>query len=165
MENKQAFQYLQHLASEKRDVSQSGDADKEPAFIGIRIQGDTCYLDVDSIREIIPNPTIAPVGHAQSWLQGLIKVQGEIYSVVDLAGFLGKKPVADKNSFVIALAQEGGNYALLVSRVLGMTKLAQAKKTEEETYFDKYQSDIREISVLSVQRMLESSDFANVSIF
>ncbi len=165
MEHKQAFQYLQHLSKKKKVERDTDSITDNLAFLGIRLQNETYYLVIDQVKEIIPNPVISPVGHSRSWLEGLIKVQGEIYSVVDLAEFLGYPPIVDKHRFVIALSQEVGNYALQVSQVLGITNFMQPEKTGEDDYLDNYRSDTKSIKVLSVERMLGSADFANISVF
>ncbi len=165
MGHKEAFQYLQRLSKEKKAERDINAVTDTPAFLGVRLQDETYYLAIDQVKEIIPNPVISAVGHARSWLKGLIKVQGEIYSVIDLAEFLGNPPITDKHRFVIALSREGGNYALQVSQVLGITKLTQPEKTGEDNYLDNYRSEMRNIKVLSVERVLGSANFANISVF
>lgn len=165
MSTKNAFQYLQLLASTQKAEKIRGSNEGESTFLCVNIQNGKYYIDVGRIGEIIPKTNISPVGHTEDWFEGIIKVQGEIYSVIDIAHFLEQPIVTGKGKFAIALAEGNNNYAILVNKVLGIHKVKTTKDHTEQKYIDSYHLSNESLNVLSIERLLASSEFANVSIF
>lgn len=166
MQKKGSFEFLQSLAQRPQATLEVAEKASQAAFLGVKIQQNTYHIPVSRIREILPNPQITPIGHTQDWLWGLVKVQGEIYSVVDVASLLGMESLSNRDKFVVALSFPEGNYALLVSNVLGITKLSDLKQIDTDDYTITYQMSNKEkMAALSVQSIVESSALANMSIF
>lgn len=160
------FDFLKALAQQPKATQVVAEKMSQAAFLGVRLQQNTYHIPVSRIREIIPNPSITPVGHTQDWLWGLVKVQGEVYSVVDISPLLDMPALSAREHFVVALSLPEGNYALLVSGVLGITKLSDLKQIDADDYTIVYQMSNKEkLSALSVQSIFESSALANMSIF
>lgn len=166
-QEKQSFQLLQNLAKRDKVKRISTDKSKGAAFLGVLVKDKKYHIPIAQVREIIPKPQIVAIGHAKPWLDGLLKVQGEIYSVIDVAAFLGKGHVkADKNRVVVALSMIEGNYALVVSSVLGITKLGDLQLVDNDEYTVTYQTPEKNaVPALSIPSIIESSELANMSVF
>jgi len=67
------------------------------------------------------------------WFRGMVSVRGNLFAVTDLAAFAGEAPVAltAQTKLLLVGQPHGGNAALLVSRVLGLRKLADFAAEEE----------------------------------
>lgn len=165
MSNQSAFDYMQKLASTQKITKGSGDDEGISTFLCVSIQREKYYIGIEQVSEIISKTSISPVGHTASWFEGITKVQGEVYSVVDITYFLKKPMVTDKGRFAIALVQGNSNYALLANAVIGITKIKVPQVITEDNYIDLYKLPEETIKVIALDRLLSSSEFANVSIF
>lgn len=162
-----SFQFLSDLSQKSKATKTDAGKAHVVSFLGVMIQQKTYYIPVEEVREIIPAPQIVAVGHAKPWVSGLLKVQGEIYSVIDAAPFVGLTLVSEKKPVAIALSVSEGNYSLMVSSVLGITRIANLQQVSNNDEFTiTYQDEESTIiSVLSVPSIISSSQFANISIF
>ncbi|PIE46252.1 MAG: hypothetical protein CSA45_00225 [Gammaproteobacteria bacterium] len=166
-QRKDSFQFLKTLAQQPKAVETKGEKIAEAAFLGVMIQQTKYHIPISRIREILPNPQVTPIGHTQDWLLGLVKVQGEIYTVVDITPLLEMPLLSGRGKFAIALSMPEGNYAILVSAVLGITKLSDLKQTAtDDDYTITYQTPSEDkMTALSVQSIVEAPALANMSIF
>lgn len=161
-----SFDFLQTQAQQGKAARNVAEFTKGRAFLRALIDQKSFYIPVEQIREIVLQPRITPVGHVKPWLTGIIKIQGDIYSVIDLSYTLSLQPSSTKSGAVVALSIGEGNYALLVSSVLGIVRAYELRQTDENEFSVTYQSDEHdEIVVLSVDKLVNLPDFSNVSIF
>lgn len=166
VQQKDSFRFLKAQTKRTKAVRLGLDEAGGAVFLGVVVQTKKYHLPLGQIREIIPAPKITPIGHTKPWLTGLVKVQGEIYSVIDVAPFIKLPIVEQKNPVVIALTAQEGNYAILVSSVLGITKMNHLNQVSTDEYTVTYQSpEKEEIPALSVLSIVKSSELANMSIF
>ena len=76
-------------------------------------------------------PPVAAVPLTQPWFLGLANIRGNLYSVVDFAGFLGREAVvphgAGGQSRLILFGPRAGdmNVGVVVQRVLGLRNIAE----------------------------------------
>ncbi|PID58756.1 MAG: hypothetical protein CR957_00105 [Gammaproteobacteria bacterium] len=168
MSEQNSFQFLQSQAAKEKAGRVTEGMDEGAAFLAVSVHNNAYHIPVSQIREIIPSPKVTAIGHTKPWLSGLLKVQGEIYSVIDTAVLLG---LSDSNSphkqpLAIAVSMPDGNYALTVSAVKGIIKVTQLQQLENDNYTITYQTaDDDVITALSVPSIVESPEFANMSIF
>ncbi len=101
--------------------SQTSDANRVTT-LGVVAGKDYWLVDMADISEALPVPTLTPVPSAQPWFCGVANVRGSLYSVTDLAAFLGNEiTVCDSSARVLLLGQKYAFSAgLLVTRVLGL---------------------------------------------
>lgn len=166
-QQKDSFKFLKALAKQQSKAEKKvGEKVAEAAFLGVKVQNGVYHIPVSRIREIMPNPQITPIGHTQDWLLGLVKVHGEIYSVVDISPLLGMSVAAKRDRLVVALSMPEGNYAIVVSSVLGITKMSDLKQVDADDYTITYQTSGKEkMAALSVQSIVASPALASMSIF
>jgi len=78
--------------------------------------------------EVIAVPPCADVPLTKPWFRGLANIRGNLYSVIDFAGFLGRGNVApaSHNRLVLFGPRAGELHAgIVVSQVLGLRNLAE----------------------------------------
>ncbi|MPV85372.1 chemotaxis protein CheW [Ostreibacterium oceani] len=163
---KQSFQYLARLAAHKKRDERLVDGVGQQTFLCTLVQGKKLHIPIHEVKEIIPKPKPVKIGHTKQWFEGLIKVQGDIYSAVNIGKLIYQSTTTEKNTFAVALSQRDGNYALLVHNVLGIIQTGSLEKISTSEYLDTYQTtDAQEIDILPIQQLIESTEFTHVSVF
>jgi twitching motility protein PilI len=102
------------------------------AHLGIEI-GDTRYLvELADAGEIVPVPTVTSVPLTQEWFRGVVNLRGMLYSVTDLARFLGIGATQiDRDARLLAIGSRFNfNAAILVSRMLGLRSIEKMQRIE-----------------------------------
>ncbi len=161
-----SFEFLKNQSQRRKVVKVASDAVNEAAFLGVVVNEETLYIPIEQIHEIVTNPSIVPVGHAKHWMRGLLKSQGDVYSVIDIATFLHADQETDKARILVALSSEQGHYAILVSAILGITKVRQLEKVGSNSYSITYKTaDEKTINVFSMQLIEHSAEMRNMSVF
>lgn len=160
-----AFQQLQQLSQKKSISRERTAAEDKTTFLCVGIHEKQVYINTDDITEVMPYAGASPVGHTVPWYKGLIKVQGEICSLVDIASFLEQPPVGRKDSYVIALSRRHDNIAILVENLAGLHAVKMTGEITKKGYTDVYQTEKGEVQVLSFARLFSSDDFFNISVF
>ncbi len=123
MANKEALRELQLRLAERMRVVRS-----EPqgqSWLAVDCAGQGLLFPLRQSGEIFKAQNLVPVPHAQAWLVGVANLRGGLYTVVDLAGFLGLRParsgaLSDHQRLVAFNANSGLNCALLVDRLEGL---------------------------------------------
>lgn len=91
------------------------------AGLGFRVGELRLVVDLTEVREVVPYPAITPVPGTKRWLRGIANVRGSLWTVVDLADFLGKEPVQPAARCGLLTMSVGDlDSALLVHEVLGL---------------------------------------------
>jgi twitching motility protein PilI len=134
--NKQnPFELLQQLERLGRDHAAELPTQEEVrlewAGIGFRLGGGRYVAPLDEVTEILTYPDLARVPHTKSWVRGIANVRGNLLPIMDLSGYLGKRPVAvTRVSRVLVMDHEGVFAGLLVDEVLGMRHFYQEERSE-----------------------------------
>ncbi len=84
-------------------------------------------MDLAEAGEVIPVPPITPVPLTRPWFRGVANVRGNLYSVIDFAGFLGTGYCAggDQARLLVLGERFRSAAALLVHRSLGLRNPAE----------------------------------------
>lgn len=104
------------------------DSARSPSKLGLEIGTESWLVDLAEAGEVIPVPPITPVPLTRPWFRGVVNVRGNLYSVIDFAGYLGHGNVApaSSNRLVLFGARAGElNAGIVVSRVTGLRNLAE----------------------------------------
>jgi twitching motility protein PilI len=93
-----------------------------PTKLGLRAGGEAWLVDLKEAGEVIPVPAISPVPLARAWFKGVANVRGNLYSVSDLAGLLGRPatPLSDHARLLLLADRFRAGAALLVESSLGL---------------------------------------------
>ena len=105
-------------------------AQVEQSRLGIACAGTQWLIRLSDAGEVIAVPTMASVPLTKPWYLGIANIRGNLYGVVDFAGFLGRPlepvaPGASQTRLVLFGPRAGELRAgLIVHRVLGLRNLA-----------------------------------------
>lgn len=119
--------YQQELASR---VASRTAAEAEAARLGFSCADARWLVRLADAGEVIATPPITGVPLTKAWFLGLANIRGNLYSLVDMAGFLGHAVIPPhapgSTSRVILLGARTGDLhaGLVVPRVLGLKSLA-----------------------------------------
>lgn len=154
-------QFQQQLTDRMQAKGQAGE---QASALGIQIGGDLWLVEMDDISEVLPIPHITTVPFTRLWYCGVANVRGNLYSVVDLAAFMGQADVLrDGRSRVLLVAQKFAlNAGLLVNRVLGLRNIRTWRRSEvggRVQYEDQQGHIWRQ---LNVSMLLKQPDFLHV---
>lgn len=103
-------------------------AQVESSRLGLACAGEQWLIRLGDAGEVVALPPVADVPLTKPWFRGLANIRGNLYSVIDFAGFLGRGNVtqATHNRLVLFGPRTGELRAgLVVARVLGLRNLAE----------------------------------------
>jgi twitching motility protein PilI len=119
-----AFQ--QELAS--RLASKTA-AQVESSRLGLGCGGEQWLIRLADAGEVITVPPVVQVPMTKPWFTGIANIRGNLYSVIDFAGFLGRGNVTPGGvqSRLLLFGPRAGelNVGIVVQRVLGLRNLAE----------------------------------------
>jgi twitching motility protein PilI len=111
-------------------------AQVEQSRLGLACAGEQWLIRLADAGEVIAVPSMASVPLTKPWYLGVANIRGNLYGVIDFAGFLGRplEPVAPGTSLtrlVLFGPRVGELHAgLIVHRVLGLRNLAELVRSE-----------------------------------
>lgn len=103
-------------------------AQVESSRLGLSCGGENWLVRLADAGEVIAVPACADVPLTKPWFRGLANIRGNLYSVIDFAGFLGRGNAApaSHNRLVLFGPRAGELHAgIVVSQVLGLRNLAE----------------------------------------
>lgn len=103
-------------------------AQVESSRLGMSCGGEQWLIRLSDAGEVITMPPIADVPLTKSWFRGLANIRGNLYSVIDFSGYLGRgnAPAASHNRLVLFGPRAGDlNAGIVVPRVTGLRNLAE----------------------------------------
>jgi twitching motility protein PilI len=97
--------------------------------LAVQAGADGWLVELTEAGEIVPVPPITPVARTKAWFRGVANVRGNLYTVVDLAAFLGGAPssLSEQSRLLLIGARYRTGAGLLVERSLGLRNPAQLK--------------------------------------
>lgn len=141
-----------------------GQAGEQISTLGIQIGEDLWLVEMSDVSEVLPIPPITAVPFTKRWYCGVANVRGNLYSVVDLAAFMGQAEAPrDGRSRVLLVAQKFAfNAGLLVNRVLGLRNIRAWHRSEVggRVQYKDPQGQIWQ--QLNVSKLLQQPDFLHV---
>ena len=121
--NLRAFQ--QELAT--RLASKTA-AQVESSRLGLACGGEQWLIRLADAGEVIAVPPMAVVPLTKPWFRGLANIRGNLYSIIDFSGFLGRgNTAASAQTRLVLFGPRAGdlNAGIVVTRVLGLRNLAE----------------------------------------
>ncbi len=134
--------------------------------LGVQVGEDYWLVDMHEISEVLPLPEITPVHLTQPWYCGIANVRGNLYSIADLAAFMGqgKTPNGLQTRVLLANPKFSCNAGLVVARVLGLRD-ARSWKYEVQDGEMRYHDDQGQTwRKLEVAQLLLQPDFLQIGI-
>jgi len=141
-------------------------------LLGIPAGPPSWLLDLADSGEIVPLTPLTSVPLTLPWFAGVANIRGNLYSVVDLAAFLGKEATPQNASSRLLLigTRHGSNAALLVTRMIGLRNVealhpeaadAAAPTWAQESYSD---NEGRRWKKLKVRELLADEAFMDIGV-
>ncbi|HTP48298.1 MAG TPA: chemotaxis protein CheW [Casimicrobiaceae bacterium] len=106
-------------------------AQVEQSRLGVDCAGERWLIRLADAGEVIAVPQLASVPRTKPWYLGIANIRGNLYGVIDFAGFLGRPvdvgtTVAGQPRLVLFGPRSGELRAgIIVQRVLGLRNLAE----------------------------------------
>ena len=103
-------------------------AQVESSRLGLACGGEQWLIRLSDAGEVIAMPAIATVPMTKPWFLGVANIRGNLYTVIDFAGFLGRgaTQVGGIARLVLFGPRTGELRAgIVVARVLGLRNLAE----------------------------------------
>lgn len=111
------------------------------SHLALMVGEDRYLVDLAEAGEIVPVPpsSIQQVPLTRDWFLGVVNVRGALFTVVDLARFMGGNftPVSKESRLLTLSPALTFNATLVVSRMLGLRNVATMTPVPEKQTFDK----------------------------
>ena len=110
----------------------SAGAGRSASKLGMQVGTESWLVDLADAGEVLPVPAISAVPLTRPWFKGVTSIRGMLYSVVDLAAFMGGPAAAISEQARLLLIGERFRLgsALLIDRSLGLRNPEQLKARE-----------------------------------
>ena len=155
------FQSQQELNNRMQASDHAGE---HISTLGVQIGEGFWLVEMSDISEVMPLPHITTVPLTKPWFCGVANVRGNLYSVVDLAAFMGQpKVLRDGQSRVLLVAQKFAlNSGLLVNRVIGLRDTHAWRRSEVDGMIQYEDKELHTWRQLDVAKLLEQPEFLHV---
>jgi len=105
-------------------------AQVESSRLGLACAGTQWLIRLSDAAEVVPLPQIAAVPLTQPWFLGVTNIRGNLYTVIDFAGYLGHDNVVARSGAGTRLVLFGPRTGelragVVVERVLGLRNLVE----------------------------------------
>ncbi|MEO5700632.1 MAG: chemotaxis protein CheW [Casimicrobiaceae bacterium] len=107
-------------------------AQVESSRLGVACGGENWLVRLADAAEVIALPPVASVPLTKPWFRGVANVRGNLYTVIDLARFLGRgdapaAPGAAAQSRLVVFGPRAGELraSIVVQRVLGLRNVSE----------------------------------------
>ncbi len=133
--------------------------------LGVQIAGRNWLVDMADISEVLPLPPLTVVPFTKPWFRGMANIRGNLYGVIDMAGYEGSGAASgDIHNRVLLIAPKHGvNAGLLVDAVLGLRDTQAWRQSEgfdkQIEYFDEHNAPWRK---LDVHGLIEQAEFMHI---
>ena len=104
-----------------KDATKLGSAEST-SRLGVMAGARRFLLNLNEVKEVLPVPPLQQVPLTKPWFLGVTNVRGNLYSVSDMAQFMGMPPAhKSANSRILILSTEATTQvALLVDSLVGL---------------------------------------------
>lgn len=100
--------------------------------LGVQVGDGYWLVEMGDISEVLPFPLLTHVPLTQPWYCGVANIRGALYSISDLAAFMGgpATPHEGQSRVLLVSPKYSANAGLLVTRVLGLRDAAKWPRAE-----------------------------------
>ena len=159
-------------AGAAKDAAEKGGNGAAASHLALMIGEERYLVELAEAGEIVPMPStsIMQVPLTQDWFLGVVNVRGALFTVVDLARFMGGNftPVSKESRLLTLSPALTFNATLVVSRMLGLRNSAAMTPVQEKTFDKPWLSEkFRDAEGqtwrrLSLSKLVSSSSFLMV---
>jgi twitching motility protein PilI len=161
-------QFQEDLARRIASADRAAGAGRRLAF---KAGGMSWLIALPDAGEVLAVPTLTSVPLTRSWVRGMANVRGNLYTVTDLAAFVGAKPMqaTPRNRLLLVGQRHGMNAALIVDMVLGLRDVTDFVERTADAQAPPWVQAIHEDrggvswQQLDVPALLKASQFLDVA--
>ncbi len=142
------------------------EAGERISTLGIQIGTDSWLVEMSDLSEVLPIPPITTVPFTKPWYCGVANVRGNLYSVVDLAAYMGQNgtPLNGSSRVLLVAHKFSFNAGLLVNRVLGLRNTSAWQRSEVDGRIQYKDGNKQVWQQLDVAGLLVQPEFLHVEI-
>jgi len=147
-------------------LQQQEEMGSHASTLGVQVGNDYWLVEMEDISEVLPVPPLTPVPLTRSWYCGVSNIRGNLYSISDLAAFLGLPEVTQEgqNRVLLVNPKFAFNAGLLVTRVLGLRDTAGWQRTESPEGVDYRDEQGHAWHKLDINRLLQQPEFLQIGV-
>lgn len=147
-------------------LQQTGLSESRVTTLGVQIAGKNWLVDMEDIGEVLPVPGLTIVPFTKSWFRGVANVRGNLYSVIDLAGYQHSGAASGDvhNRVLLVSDRHAFNAALLVDRVLGLRDATNWQSSELDGQIGYEDESGEHWRKLDLQGLLTQPEFLQAGI-
>lgn len=103
--------------------------------LGVNVGDKRFLINLQDVKEVLPVPPMQLVPFTQPWFLGVANVRGNLYSISDVAQFMGMQPTPKSmNNRILLLSTEStAQVALLVESLIGLRSIQGMQLQSAET--------------------------------
>ncbi len=128
-------------------------------------------VEVGVVVETVVYKTPIPLPRSFPWALGVIELRGEVLPLIDLLSFnKGESLKADRNSRMLIVRQEQTVFALLVSSVSAVMRVAEFESIQQQqladsklTFNKRVEFDKERLPFFDLKDLLNNQDFLNLT--
>lgn len=93
--------------------------------LGVNVGDKRFLINLQDVKEVLPVPPLQPVPFTKPWFLGVANVRGNLYSISDLAQFIGMQPTPKSvnNRILLLNTESTEQVALLVDSLIGLRSI------------------------------------------
>ncbi len=141
--------------------------------VAFKLHGKKYVAPLGEVAEIMDVPSLTRIPGAKKWVRGVANVRGTLLPVMDLQGFLYKKPNRSRNQRLLVI--ENGDFlsSIVVDDVIGLQHFEEIDRLEtvpkvdevvEPFISDGFNREDQIWSVFSLFALAEDSAFLQVAL-
>ena len=156
-------QFQQNLSHRMQEQALAGE---QVSALGVQIGSELWLVEMIDIGEVQPVPHMTAVPLTKSWYCGVANMRGNLYSIVDMAVYIGSEgtPRYGRSRILLIAPRYAFNTGLLVNRVLGLRNPRNWRRSETDDKVLYEDSSGQVWRYLSVQGLLVQPEFVQAGI-
>ncbi len=159
------------LTKLKEAASQTGT--EASSRLGVVVGAKRFLVQLSEVKEALPLPPFHGVPLTKTWFLGVANVRGNLYSITDLAQFIGM-PATTKslhNRILLLSTETTTQAALLVDSLVGLRSVQAMRVKQADSDADQYfgkqvyiDDDENEWLELDIEALVQNKDFVQPNI-
>lgn len=103
--------------------------------LGVMVGDKRFLINLQDVKEVLPVPPLQLVPFTQPWFLGVANVRGNLYSISDMAHFMGMPatPKSINNRILLLSTESTAQVALLVESLIGLRSIQGMQLQSAET--------------------------------
>jgi len=147
-------------------LQQQEEAGNRVSTLGVQVGKDLWLVEMEDISEVLPPPPLTHVPLVKPWYRGVANIRGNLYSISDLAAFMGQPEIVQEgqNRVLLVNPKFAFNAGLLVTRVLGLRDTTNWQHTESAEGIAYQDGQGQTWRKLDIAGLLQQPEFLQIGV-